>query len=226
MLERPRAHRAPRASAPTCCCGRSCRTRCSPRSVTSAGRASWPTSPSSKDIYASFGVPMPLIHPRATLTLLDANALQVPHAARPAARDAAGAGRVGAERAARGAAAAGGGGVARTRRCDRSRSAWRRWPRPSRQVDPTLEGAARSTLGRMQDDLKKLQAKIIQAAKRKDETLRRQFKHAQAQAFPGGAPAGARARLRLLPQQVRAGARRAAVRGAAARPGAHWVMTP
>ena len=66
----------------------------------------------------------------------------------------------------------------------------------STAVDPTLEGAARSTLGRMQDDLKKLQAKVLQAAKRKDETLRRQFKHAQAQAFPGGAPAGARRRLR------------------------------
>ena len=55
-------------------------------------------------------------------------------------------------------------------------------------VDPTLEGAARSTLTRMQDDLKKLHAKVIQAAKRKDETLRRQFKHAQSQAFPGGVP--------------------------------------
>jgi uncharacterized protein YllA (UPF0747 family) len=40
----------------------------------------------------------------------------------------------------------------------------------------------------MQDDVTKLQAKILQAAKRKDETLRRQFKHAQAQAFPGGTP--------------------------------------
>jgi uncharacterized protein YllA (UPF0747 family) len=57
-----------------------------------------------------------------------------------------------------------------------------------RQVDATLEAAARSTLGRMQDDLKKLHGKIIQAAKRKDETLRRQFQHAQAQAFPGGEP--------------------------------------
>ena len=56
------------------------------------------------------------------------------------------------------------------------------------QIDPTLEGATRSALGRMQDDLKKLHNKIIQAAKRKDETLRRQFKHAQAQAFPGGHP--------------------------------------
>ena len=40
----------------------------------------------------------------------------------------------------------------------------------------------------MQDDLRKLQAKIIQAAKRKDDTLRRQFHHAQGQAFPGGQP--------------------------------------
>ena len=55
-------------------------------------------------------------------------------------------------------------------------------------VDPTLEDAARSALGRMQDDVKKLQAKVLQAAKRKDDTLRRQFKHAQAQAFPGGDP--------------------------------------
>ncbi len=62
------------------------------------------------------------------------------------------------------------------------------WRRRCTQIDPTLEGATRSTLGRMQDDLKKLHGKIIQAAKRKDETLRRQFKHAQAQAFPGGQP--------------------------------------
>jgi uncharacterized protein YllA (UPF0747 family) len=40
----------------------------------------------------------------------------------------------------------------------------------------------------MQDDLKKLHAKIVQAMKRKDETLRRQFRNAQAQAFPGGHP--------------------------------------
>jgi uncharacterized protein YllA (UPF0747 family) len=40
----------------------------------------------------------------------------------------------------------------------------------------------------MQEDLKKLHGKIIQAAKRKDETLRRQFHRARAQAFPGGDP--------------------------------------
>ncbi|MEQ1898371.1 MAG: bacillithiol biosynthesis cysteine-adding enzyme BshC [Vicinamibacterales bacterium] len=55
-------------------------------------------------------------------------------------------------------------------------------------IDATLEGAVRSASGRMQDDLKKLQGKILQAAKKKDETLRRQFRHAQAQAFPEGTP--------------------------------------
>jgi bacillithiol biosynthesis cysteine-adding enzyme BshC len=55
-------------------------------------------------------------------------------------------------------------------------------------IDPTLVGAARTTLGRMEHDLKTLHQKIIQAAKRRDETLRRQFARAQAQAFPAGHP--------------------------------------
>jgi bacillithiol synthase len=55
-------------------------------------------------------------------------------------------------------------------------------------LDPTLEGAARSTLSRMQHDLQTLGGKVIQAAKRRHETLRRQFMHAQALAFPGGHP--------------------------------------
>jgi len=53
-------------------------------------------------------------------------------------------------------------------------------------LDPTLEGAAKSTLGRMQHDLQTLHGKVIQAAKRRDETLRRQFMHARALAFPDG----------------------------------------
>jgi len=40
----------------------------------------------------------------------------------------------------------------------------------------------------MQDDLKKLHGKVIQAAKRKDDTLRRQYHHARGLAFPGGHP--------------------------------------
>jgi bacillithiol synthase len=55
-------------------------------------------------------------------------------------------------------------------------------------VDPTLAGAARTTLGRMQHDLRGLQNKVIQAAKKRDDTLRRQFARAQAQIFPLGQP--------------------------------------
>jgi bacillithiol biosynthesis cysteine-adding enzyme BshC len=55
-------------------------------------------------------------------------------------------------------------------------------------VDPTLSGAAESTLGRMERDLRSLQNKVVQAAKRRDQTLRRQFARAQAQLFPQGSP--------------------------------------
>ena len=46
----------------------------------------------------------------------------------------------------------------------------------------------RVCLGKMQHDLKVLHGKIIQGAKRRDETLRRQFERVRAQAFPGGLP--------------------------------------
>jgi uncharacterized protein YllA (UPF0747 family) len=53
-------------------------------------------------------------------------------------------------------------------------------------LDPTLEGAARTTLSRMQKDLETLQSKAIQAAKRRNETLRRQFVRTRALTFPNG----------------------------------------
>jgi len=55
-------------------------------------------------------------------------------------------------------------------------------------LDPTLAGAVDTTLERMHDTLKTLQAKVIQAAKRKDDTLRRQFLRTRALAFPDGVP--------------------------------------
>lgn len=55
-------------------------------------------------------------------------------------------------------------------------------------LDPTLAGAAKSTMGKMEHDLRSLRGKVIQAAKRRDETLRRQFTRAQAQIFPLGHP--------------------------------------
>jgi bacillithiol biosynthesis cysteine-adding enzyme BshC len=140
-----------------------------------------------RGVYAAFGLPMPLIQQRATATILDSNSMrfvtrhefplenlraqdeaalnqllesQLPASVEGSLEEAA---RVVNERMEALAGAV-------------------------QQIDATLEGATRSTLGRMQDDLKRLHAKIIQAAKRKDETLRRQFQHAQAQAFPGGHP--------------------------------------
>jgi bacillithiol synthase len=56
------------------------------------------------------------------------------------------------------------------------------------EVDPTLAGASKTTLGKMEHDLHALQGKVIQAAKKRDETLRRQFARAQAQIFPMGHP--------------------------------------
>ena len=40
----------------------------------------------------------------------------------------------------------------------------------------------------MEHDLRSLHSKVIQAAKRRDDTLRRQFTRAQAQIFPLGHP--------------------------------------
>ena len=56
------------------------------------------------------------------------------------------------------------------------------------QIDPTLEGTVKSTLGRMQHDLHTLHNKVIQAAKRRNDTLRRQFQRSQALTFPNGHP--------------------------------------
>jgi bacillithiol synthase len=136
-------------------------------------------------VYAHFGVPMPLMYPRATATILDSAALrfitkyklslealqaqdeaalnellrtQIPPVVEESFNEA-----------------------ARTIEAQMTRLI-----QGMPALDPTLEGAARSTLGRMQHDLQSLHGKIVQAAKRRDETLRRQFMHARALAFPNG----------------------------------------
>ncbi len=55
-------------------------------------------------------------------------------------------------------------------------------------VDPTLAGVVETTQTRMARDLKNLRNKIVQAAKRRDETLRRQYHRARSLAFPNGDP--------------------------------------
>ena len=140
-----------------------------------------------RSVYSAFGIPMPLIYQRATATIVDSNAMRflTRHAVTLAslrAQDEAALNQLLQAQLPPSVDAA---------VQDAARSVDDRLTvvaQEVQQIDPTLEGAARSTLTRMQDDLRKLHAKIIQAAKRKDETLKRQFRHAQAQAFPGGHP--------------------------------------
>jgi bacillithiol biosynthesis cysteine-adding enzyme BshC len=140
-----------------------------------------------RGIYDAFGVPMPLMQQRATATLLDSNALrmlaktELPLESLRAQDEAALNAVLRAHMPAAVENSLAEAARALADRMDMLAIA-------VAQVDATLEAATRSTLGRMQEDLKKLQGKIIQAAKRKDDTLRRQFRHAQAQAFPGGHP--------------------------------------
>lgn len=140
-----------------------------------------------KGVYAHFGVPMPLIMPRATASVVDSSTLRT-------------LGRIDVPFA----------GYQRRDDLTLNQLLERQLPpeidrsfaeataaigekldavtRAASLVDSTLEGAAKSTLGKMQHDLQSLHGKVIQAAKRKDETLRRQFHRTQGQLFPNGQP--------------------------------------
>ena len=58
-------------------------------------------------------------------------------------------------------------------------------------VDPTLSGAVETTADRIRETLKTLHGKIIQASKRKDETLRRQFHRTGRSSSPADNPRSA-----------------------------------
>lgn len=140
-----------------------------------------------RGVYEHFGVPMPLVYPRATATLLDAAAARFLARYRLAfealqRQDEAALNHLleehlppGVEQAFADAA-------------DTVRARLASVAAAVRTIDPTLEGAVRSTESRMTHDLRTLHGKVIQAAKRRDETLRRQFRRARAQAFPRGHP--------------------------------------
>ncbi len=138
-----------------------------------------------RGVYEHFGVPMPLMYPRASATLLDSTALRflnkynLPLEALQPQDEAALNELLKAQIPA----------VVDESIAEASKAIEAQMTRVIEAIpalDPTLEGAARSTLTRMQHDLQTLQGKMIQAAKRRHETLRRQFMHARALAFPGG----------------------------------------
>jgi bacillithiol synthase len=140
-----------------------------------------------RKVYEHFGVPMPLFYPRLSATILDSASarflskhdlpLEALHARDEAAlnRLLASSLPAGVDRALHEADAS----------IERSMAALLA---AVPAIDPTLEGAVRSTLGKLQHDLATLRGKVISAAKKRDETLRRQFFRAQSQAFPEGIP--------------------------------------
>jgi bacillithiol biosynthesis cysteine-adding enzyme BshC len=138
-----------------------------------------------RTVYEHFGVPMPLMHPRASATLLDTAAvrfltkchlpLEALQAQDEASLNDVLAREIPAAVEESFAAVTATVGAQMVRLIESLPA-----------VDPTLEGAGRSTLKRMEHDLETLHGKILQAVKRRHETLRRQFLRTRALAFPDG----------------------------------------
>jgi bacillithiol biosynthesis cysteine-adding enzyme BshC len=138
-------------------------------------------------VYEQFGVPMPLMYPRATATLVDSAAVRflgrydvriedlqpqdeaalnrLLQAQLPAALN-----------------------DSLTEAARAIRASMDRVIAAMPTLDPTLAGAAKTTLGKIEHDIRVLESKVIHAAKRRDDTLRRQFARAQVQFFPLGQP--------------------------------------
>jgi bacillithiol biosynthesis cysteine-adding enzyme BshC len=140
-----------------------------------------------KGVYEHFGVPMPLMYPRASATLVDSATRRFLakydlHIEDLRQQDEAALNRLLESQLPAQVEEALGEADAALRRT------LARVIEVVPAVDPTLAGAAKTTLGKIEHDLRSLHGKVIQAAKKKDETLRRQFVRAQSQVFPTGHP--------------------------------------
>ncbi|HTI36064.1 MAG TPA: bacillithiol biosynthesis cysteine-adding enzyme BshC [Vicinamibacterales bacterium] len=177
-----------------------------------------------RGVYEHFGVPMPLMYPRATATLLDSGATrflnkyglpfedlqapdesalnrlletQLPATVEQSLRDA----------------------------DEQVHRAIERVIDAVPSLDPTLQGAARTTLGKMEHELRSLHTKVIHAAKRRDETLRRQFTRAQAQAFPHGHPQERTLAVTYFLNKYGPGLVSLLIEDLPLEPGKHWLIT-
>jgi bacillithiol biosynthesis cysteine-adding enzyme BshC len=140
-----------------------------------------------RDVYAFHETPMPLIVPRATGTLLDAPSSrffqrhQVPLPALRAQDEHALNALLEAQLPASIEQALSDTESAMHDRLGRLRAA-------VPVLDPTLDGAVQSMASRLDHEMQGLRSKVIQAAKRRNDTLRRQFIRTQQLTFPGGHP--------------------------------------
>lgn len=140
-----------------------------------------------REVYAFHGTPMPLIVPRASGTLLDSAALRfldkhgLPLQALRAQDEAVLNALLEAQLPPAVEQALGDVDAALHARLTTLRGAI-----PA--LDPTLVGAVDSATSRVEHELRGLRTKVIHAAKRRNETLRRQFIRVQHLAFPGGHP--------------------------------------
>ena len=177
-----------------------------------------------KPVYEDFGVPMPLMYPRATATLLDSAALRFlgkydVALADLQARDESTLNRLleaqlppEVEQSFSSVEAAITDGM-------------HRLVAAVPAVDPTLEGAARSVAGKIHHELQNLHHKIINAAKKRDETLRRQFSRTQAQAFPGGHAQERSTAFIYFLNRYGPGLVDRLLNDLPVEPGAHWILT-
>ena len=138
-------------------------------------------------VYQQFGVPMPLMYPRAMATLVDsATARFLAKYEVPLqdlqAQDESALNRLLESQLPRSVE------EAMTDAGEAIRRAMQRVIDALPAIDPTLAGAGQTVLGKMEHELRGLHGKMIHGAKKRDETLRRQFTRAQAQTFPQGDP--------------------------------------
>lgn len=178
-----------------------------------------------KDVYPAFGLQAPLLYPRAMATVLDSASIRfltrydLPIASL-AVNDESALNRllehqlpVSVERALEEAVEAVG---VRMAAVIASMPA----------IDPTLAGAAETTLHRMQHDLRSLHTKIIHASKKKHDTLHRQFTRTQAQAFPGGNPQERTLAIAFFLNRYGMGMVDRLLAGLPLETGKHWILTP